>query len=318
MCKHDKKNAPGKSHRQGISLMELVKMFPDEKTARKWFEEQRWSEGRFCPRCGSASTKTVPNEKPMPYHCKDCRQYFSVKTGTAFERSKIPLQKWAIAIYLVVTSLKGVSSMKLHRDLKVTQKTAWFMYHRLREAWDVEQATLFEGPVEVDETFVGSHRKNMPKKKRKALNGRGVIGKMIVVGAKDRKTNRVSASVIESRERKTLHAFVKERTAEGSTVHTDEFLAYKKMTGINHQSVNHSVGEYVKGMAHTNGIESFWATLKRAHKGTFHKISKKHLQRYVNEFSGKHNARESDTIKQMGDVVAGMVGKRLMYNQLIA
>ena len=153
-------NGPGKSHRKGISLLELAEMFPTEKTATKWFEDQVWPTERGCPKCGSVKTSEVPNAKPMPYWCSDCRSYFSVRTGTALERSKVPLRKWAFAVYIVTTSLKGVSSMKLHRDLGVTQKTAWFMLHRLREAWATGSDGMFEGPVEVDETYIGGKERN--------------------------------------------------------------------------------------------------------------------------------------------------------------
>ena len=185
--------APGKSFREGVSLIELMDLFPTEKAATKWFEAQVWPDGRHCGHCGSVETAEVPNAKPMPYWCKDCRSYFSVRTGTAIARSKVPLRKWAVAIYLCLTSLKSVSSMKLHRDIKVSQPTAWFMLHRLREAWVQEPAVQFAGPVEVDETYIGGKRKNMPKSKRKALKGRGAVGKTAVVGAKDRDTNQVVA-----------------------------------------------------------------------------------------------------------------------------
>ena len=159
--------APGKSHREGITLMELGDMFPDENAARLWFEAQVWPEGRHCPRCGSERTHEASHAK-SPYRCTDCRAYFSVKTGTPLEGSKIPLRKWAFAIYLEVTSLKGVSSMKLHRDLGVTQKTAWFMLHRLREAWAQDKAGPFLGPVEADETYMGGlERTSTPRTSRR-------------------------------------------------------------------------------------------------------------------------------------------------------
>ena len=145
-----KHKGPGKFSRKGVTLIELGKMFPDEQTATAWFERHVWSDGRCCGHCGSIETRPVPNAKPMPYWCTDCRSYFSVRTGTAIERSKVPLRKWAFAIYLELTSLKSVSSMKLHRDLGVTQSTAWFMLHRIREAWSSPTGNSFAGPVEVE------------------------------------------------------------------------------------------------------------------------------------------------------------------------
>ena len=307
--------APGKSHREGISLIELGEMFPDEAAAREWFEVHVWPNGRYCPRCGSTRTHKASHKK-CPYRCSDCRAYFSVKTGTALEASKVPLRKWVFAIYLEATSLKGVSSMKLHRDLHVTQRTAWFMLHRLREAWAVKGPEVYSGPLEVDETFMGGKRANMSKAKRKELTGRGTVGKTIVAGAKDRATNRVSAAVVEGTDAGTLQGFLVSRAQPGATVYTDEHSSYLGMA-FEHDSVTHGAGEYVKGDVHTNGIESFWAMLKRAHKGTFHKISPKHMQRYVNEFAGRHNIRDADTIDQMRSMVAGMVGKRLLYRDLV-
>ena len=232
-------------------------------------------------------------------------------------RSNVPLRKWAIAIYLCLTSLKSVSSMKLHRDIGVSQPTAWFMLHRIREAWAGEDDGPYDGPVEVDETYMGGKRKNMSAQKRKQQTGRGASGKTAVIGMKDRDTNEVVAQVIESTDAETLHDFVEDNTTEAANVFTDDATAYKGMDR-EHASVRHSVGEYVQGVIHTNGIESFWATLKRAHKGTFHKISPKHLQRYVSEFAGKHNIRDSGTLAQMRDTVAGLVGRNLLYRDLVA
>ena len=311
-----KKGGPGKPQREGLSVIELADMFPTEDSAKEWFEFLIWSTGRYCPRCGSTETTVAAATSGLPYYCPSCKRAFSVRIGTALERSKVPLRKWLFAIYLEMTSLKGVSSMKLHRDLKVTQKTAWFMLHRIRETWGQEHEGLFAGPVEVDETYMGGKEANKHSKK-KLRAGRGGVGKSVIVGAKDRATNEVRAEVVENTDAKTLQGFVADHAAPGATVYTDEAAAYKGMP-FKHESVRHSTGEYVKEMAHTNGMESFWATLKRAHKGVYHKISPKHLDRYVQQFAGKHNAREADTIRQMRDVVAGMVGKRLMYRDLIA
>ena len=255
----------------------------------------------------------------VSYYCTGCKRSFSVRIGTALERSKVPLRKWVFAIYLEMTSLKGVSSMKLHRDLKVTQKTAWFMLHRIREAWSTESDSLFAGPVEVDETYIGGKLKNMSNAKRRELKdtGRGAVGKTAIVGAKDRATKQVRVEVVESTDRETLHGFVSEAVAPWATVYTDEAVAYEGIPNP-HETVKHSVSEYVRDMAHTNGIESFWSMLKRAYQDTYHHVSEKHLNRYITEFAGKHNLREADTVNQMAAVAAGMVGKRLMYRDLIA
>ena len=312
------KKAPGKAHREGLTVVELMDMFPTEEAATEWFESIIWPDGRHCPKCGSVRTREASHAK-MPYWCTDCRSYFSVKTGTAMQRSKIPLRKWAIAIYLCLTSLKSVSSMKLQRDIGVSQPTAWFMLHRIREAWAEDDDTQMDGPVEVDETYFGGERKNMSLSKRKAMNkSHGPVGKTAVVGVKDRDSGEVRAEVVQRTDAATLKGFVREHVEPGSTVYTDDAAAYRGMPEFDHEAVNHSVSEYVRGMAHTNGIESYWAMLKRAHGGTFHKISPKHLQRYVSEFAGKHNVRNSGTLAQMRDTVAGLVGRNLLYRDLIA
>ena len=305
--------APGKSYRQGISILELAEMIPDEATAEKWFEVALWGDDRPCPHCGSLNTRVCKNRKPMPYRCRDCREHFSIRTGTVMHRSRIPLKKWVWAIYLWSTSLKGISSMKLHRDLKISQPAAWFMVHRLRECFS-DAESEFDGPVEVDETYMGGKRKNMHKARREPLTGRGASGKVAVVGMRDRATNEINAQVVDDVTVNSLQGFVVERIHADTRVYTDDANAYKSLP--KHESVKHSAGEYVRGQAHTNGIESFWAVLKRAHTGTFHKISYKHLQRYVNEFAGRHNLRRCHAMTQMATIAAAMVGRRLMYRDL--
>ena len=326
------RKALGKAHREGISIIELTEMFPDETSAIKWFEDTRWPDGeRHCGHCGSTETKEVPNAKPMPYWCKACRSYFSVRTGSMLQSSRLPLRKWVFAVYLYVTNLKGVSSMKLHRDLKVTQKTAWFMLHRLRQAWAEDfGADPFDGPVEADETYIGGKRKNMSKAKRKELTGRGAVGKAAVVGTKDRESNKVAARHVQrtssARPAHVQHTdaphvagFVTEKTKIGAKVYTDEGAAYNVLGPyFDHERVNHSAGEYVREQAHINGMESFWSMLKRGYQGTYHKMSPKQLDRYVNEFSGRHNVRDADTIDQMETAFTHMIGKHLAYRSLIA
>ena len=308
--------APGKAHRKGITLAALFRLFPDDAMAERWFAEQRWPDGPHCPYCGSTNVQSGAKHKTMPYRCreKECAKRFSVRTKTPMESSKLGFQVWAIALYQMTTNLKGVSSMKLHRDLGITQRSAWFLAHRLREAWK-DNGTQFSGPVEVDETFIGGKEKNKHANK-KLRAGRGAVGKAIVVGAKDRDTNRVSATVVGNTDAKTLQGFVGDRAAKGATVYTDDHGGYRGMP-FEHETVKHSISEYVNGMAHTNGIESFWALMKRGYHGTYHHMSEKHMSRYVNEFSGRHNARNADTIDIMAKVATNMLGKRLRYRDLI-
>lgn len=275
-------------------------------------------------RCVALANDVVPN-LAQPAHCivterptKECRRRFSVKTGMVMQGSNIGYQKWAIAIYMALTNLKSVSSMKLHRDLNITQKSAWHMAHRIREAFASDNG-MFAGPVEADEVYMGGLERN--KHKDKKLNGgRGPVGKTAVAGVKHRETNEVRAKVVRKTDTASRLEHIEQHVQDDSTVYTDEALAYQNLTnrGYRHEALKHGVGEYVRGMAHTNGIESLWAVLKRVHKGTFHKVSPKHLDRYVTEFEGKHNVRERDTIDQMAKIASGMSGKRLRYGDLIA
>ena len=310
--------APGKSFRKGISLIEIMQIFPDNVTAEAWFAETRWPNGPACPHCGSTHALSGAAHKTMPYRCREkgCRKRFSVKTGTIMEASNISYQKWAIGMYLCLTNLKSVSSMKLHRDLDITQRSAWHMAHRLRRAF-AEGGGIFSGPVEVDESYFGGRESNKHESKKRRA-GRGTAGKTAVAGLRDRPTGQVKAKVVSDARAKTLQDFVAAHTERGATVYTDDAKAYRGMPNRKHEAVKHSTGEYVSGMASTNGIESFWAMLKRAHKGTFHKLSPKHLDRYVQEFVGKHNMRDSDTSEQMRGLVERMDGKRLQYRDLIA
>jgi transposase-like protein len=293
-------------------------MFPDDATAEKWFEEQRWPNGeRYCPDCGSVNYAVVKSRKPMPYRCRDCRSYFSVKKGTAMQSAKIGFQNWAIAFYMMTTGIKGTSSMKLYRELGVRQATAWFMMQRIREGFMGGIDKPFPGPVQADETAVGGKRKNLHAKKRKQFTGRGSVGKAIVAGVLDSETKKVSAAVVDKTDAATLQKFVTDRTEETAIVHTDESIAY---TGIDrhHEAVNHSAGEYVRDDVTTNGMEAFFSLFKRGCHGTFHHLSDKHLDRYVAEFAGRNNIRDMNTIDQMAFLARGIVGKRCRYRDLVA
>ena len=317
---------PGKAHRTGLTLAQLFRKFPNDEAARKWIEAGRWPNGPRCPYCGSSNVQSNISHPTMTHRCRACpkRKMFSLKTGTIMQGSPLGYQTWAIAIYQMTTSLKSVSSMKLHRDLGITQKSAWFLAHRLREAYKTVEVP-YMGPAEADETYFGGKRKNMDKATRAKMRdigmGRGAVGKSVVVGIKDRASNRVSAAVIEGTDARTLQAFIEDRICPDATVFTDEHGGYVGVMA-NHETVNHSREEYVRwknGQAiHTNGIEGFWSMLKRAHTGTFHKISPKHLDRYVTEFAGRHNERPLDTMDQMKKLLEGMRGRRLTYQNLIA
>ena len=277
----------------------------------------RWPEGRFCSDCGSTNIVAVASRKPMPYRCRDCRHHFSVRKGTVMQSSKLGLQKWAIALYMMTTGIKGTSSMKLYREVGIRQATAWFLMQRIREGFIEGENKPFPGPVEAVETYIGGKLGNMKAESRKEARQKPDLGKTIVAGVKDRPSKRVSAAVVEYADKPTLQDFVTKRTADDATVYTDESRAYKGLPR-EHDTVTHSAGEYVKGNASTNGMESLWSLFKRGYRGTFHHLSEKHLEQYVWEFTGRNNIRDLDTIDQMAALVRGMVDKRLRYRELVA
>ena len=293
-----------------LSLSEIFNMFPDEQAAMEWFEENIWPDGRRCPRCDNKYT-CASKHPSMPYYCSECKKRFSVRIGTVMEQSKISYQNWAIATYLLATRPKGISSVQLRRDLGISQSAAWFLLHRLREAWHtLTGPDLMAGPVEADEVYLGGREKN------KHTDKKGKRKKMAVVGIMDREKGTVRATPVPETTAARLVEFVESNIAKGARVFTDENRAYNGLE--NHQTVNHSDGEYVRGEVHTNGIESFWALVRRGYNGTFHHVEPKHLHRYINEFAGRLSDRAASAVEKMSNIVRNLVGKRLTYKQLIA
>lgn len=304
-------------NRTTISLLELFERFPDQESARSYMEAQRWPDGVTCPHCQEA--KRIHKRKGGYYRCNACREDFTVRTGTVMERSHIPLQKWLYAMYMLVTSRKGISSVELHTKLAITQKSAWFMLHRLREACRDKDSPL-SGIVEIDETYVGGKQRN--KHDDKKVEGRGATGKAPVLGMRQR-GGKVVAMPIKMTDKDTIQKIIIfKHVEEDTTIYTDEHGSYDGLDeeGYEHDTVNHSEGEYVDGPVQTNSIEAVWAVFKRGLKGIYHHVSVKHLGRHIDEYAFRLNegAVDNHTLDRIAAMLLGAQWKRLTFDDLTA
>jgi transposase-like protein len=298
-----------------ISTFQLFKMFPDAETARKYLEARLWPEGPKCPTCLKGERLT-PRKNGF-YRCNDCKLDFTVRTATIFERSHVPLHKWIYAMYLLVTARKGISSLQLAKEIGITQKSAWFVLQRLREACGDDLIKL-RGIVEVDEVYLGGKEINKHMKDR-MYGDRGLPEKTAVVGLRER-GGRTKAVLPQSVSAISLEEAICANVEPGSTIHTDEFAGYKRVGNLyGHSTVNHGKGEYSRRGVTTNSIESVFAVLKRGLHGVYHHASKKHIARYVDEFTWRLNDGnvQRHTLQRLDSFVNAVAGKRLTYERLI-
>ncbi|AEA42686.1 IS1595 family transposase [Fluviicola taffensis] len=297
------------------SLYQLLDYFSTENVCEEYLAFTRWGENPECPYCNSKRVNSLKG-KTKRYKCYGCRKQFSVRVGTIFHNSKLPLRKWFIAIHLCASS-KGISSHQLARELNISQESAWFMLHRIRETFTQSERKLKKRKVEIDETLFGGLEKNKHKDKKTPNNqGRSTKTKAGILGIIERGENKqVYAIHVPRLDGNTIIPIIESKVAKTSTVYTDEYRPYRRLrANYTHKFVNHSQGKYVIADAHTNTIEGFWSMLKKNLVNTYHSISKYHLQRYINEVVFKYN---NNQIERFDTVLKKAMHVRLEYQQLI-
>jgi transposase-like protein len=301
------------------TLIEAITYFSNPDNAHNFMVSLRWPNGVCCPRCGSDKICAIPTRRT--WECKACteKKQFSVKVGTIFEDSPLPLYKWLATIWLIANAKNGVSSYEVHRAIGVTQKTAWFMLQRIRLAMQTGTFDKLKGEVEVDETYIGGLARNMhhSRNKRRGLGRTGGSGKSVVVGLLER-NGEVKVSHVPNYRRSTLHPIIKQNVAAGSEVFTDALPSYEKLgDDYVHKVIDHAEA-YVRENVHTNGLENFWSLLKRTLKGTYVSVDPVHLFRYLDEQVFRFNNRKFDDAARFLKAAANIIGKRITYDQLTA
>jgi transposase-like protein len=292
-----------------MDLMKLVERFHDETACREYLEGLRWPDGVRCPRCESGSISRLQDRGL--FDCNSCHYQFSVRVGTLFHDSHLPLWKWFVATYLMMEGKKGISANQMKRTLGVSYKTAWYLCHRIRAAMGSGEQAPLSGTVEVDETFVGGKTRGM---------GRGYRGNKTIVAGAVQRGGEIRLDVVGDTTRRTLHRFIREHTdPETDAIYTDDWPAYQGIGDhdTRHEAVNHSAKEYVRGDVHTNTVESAWSLFKRGVVGSYHKLSAKHLEAYLAEFEWRYNNRDNPWLFR--DTLLRLIGSaNLPFSELVS